>query len=139
MTPSALKALIQSDQTALGHFTAGRDVQCAERCTQIAPTLRASVSADSIQRAASLSGAWAKIVLARESSDTPPENKGVCITFLDWIKAARPIDFDLPEVQQMLGGLVQAGLVTETQAGELSAMGNTPQVITTDEVSACRP
>ena len=138
MTPSELITLIQSDQTALDHFTAGRDAQCAERCSEIAPTLRKPVPADSIQRAASLSGSWAKIVIARESATTPDQIRGVCITFLDWIKASRPIDFDLSEVQQMLGGLVLSGLVTQQQAEELSAMGNTPQVITANEVSACR-
>lgn len=136
MTPSALKALIQSDQTALDHFTAGRHAACASRCSEIAPKLRTPVAADVIQRASSLSGSWAKIVLARESAATPADIKSVCVTFLDWIDKGRTIDFDLPQVKAMLAALVAANLVTQAEADALDAAANASQVFSTDDVQA---
>ena len=138
MTTDELKALIESDQTARDHFAAGRDLQCAERCTAIAPTVRMPVPAAHIQYDAAINGVWAAITIARESVETPQQIKGICITFLDWIKSGRPIDFDMPQVQQMLGGLVLSGLVTQKQADALADRANTPQKITVDEVSKCR-
>jgi hypothetical protein len=138
MTNAELKALIESDQTASDHFAAGRDLQCAERCTAIATTVRMPVPAADIQYDAAINGVWAAITIARESAETPQQIKGICITFLDWIKSGRPIDFDMPQVQQMLGGLVMSGLVTQEQAEALADRANTPQTITVDEVSACR-
>jgi hypothetical protein len=138
MTTDELKALIESDQTASDHFAAGRDVQCAERCSEIAPTTRQPVDGGLVQKIASMNGVWAKIVLARESSETPAPIKGICITFLDWVRKDWRIDFDLPEVQAMLGGLMQSGLVTEQEVAVLDAAADTLQTITVDEVSACR-
>lgn len=138
MTPAELKTLIESDQTANDHFAAGRDTQCAERCTEIAPTIRQPVDGELVQKIASMNGVWAKIVLARESSDTPAPIKGICITFLDWVRKDWRIDFDLPEVQAMLGGLLQSGLVTQEEVAALDAAANTTQTITANEVSACR-
>jgi hypothetical protein len=138
MTTDELKALIESDQTARDHFAAGRDVQCAERCSVLAPTVRKPVPAADIQYDAAINGVWASITIARESAETPQQIKGICITFLDWIKSGRPIDFDMPQVQQMLGGLVLSGLVTQEQANALADRANTPQAITANEVSACR-
>jgi len=138
MTNAELKTLIESDAEALGHFLASRDQLCAERCSAIAPTIRVPVPAADIQYDASVNGVWAKITIARESADTPDEIKGVCITFLDWIKSGRPIDFDMPEVQQMLGGLVLSELVTQEQADALDSQATVPQVITETQVSACR-
>jgi hypothetical protein len=138
MTTDELKALIESDQTARDHFAAGRDVQCAERCTAIAPTIRQPVDGGLVQKIASMNGVWAKIVLARESSETPPQIKGICITFLDWVRKDWRIDFDLPEVQAMLDGLMQSELVTEQEVAALDAAADTAQTITPSEVSACR-
>ena len=138
MTPAELKTLIESDSEATAHFAAGRDLQCAERCTAIAPTVRQPVDGGLVQKIASMNGVWAKIVLARESSETPSQIKGICITFLDWVRKDWRIDFDLPEVQTMLGGLIQSGLVTEQEVAVLDDAANTPQTITAAEISACR-
>lgn len=134
MTPAELKTLIESDQQALTHWNAGRHAACAVRCGDIAPTVRRLVTADEIQLHASRNGTWAKITLAREADDTPVQIKGVCITFLDWIKSGRAVDFDLPEVQQMVGGLIASTLVTQQQADELEAMADHLQTFTTDDV-----
>lgn len=138
MNTEQLKTLIESDSEATAHFAAGRDLQCAERCTAIAPTIRQPVDGGLVQKIASMNGVWAKIVLARESSETPAPIKGICITFLDWVRKDWRIDFDLPEVQTMLGGLIQSGLVTEQEVAVLDAAADTAQTITPAEVSACR-
>lgn len=134
MAPEELKAMIESDRIASEHYAAGRDIQCAERCSVIAPQIRVPVSAADIQYHAALNGVWAKITIAREHSETPDLVRGICITFLDWTKSGRPIDFDFIEVKTMLGGLIQSGLVTQEQADELDAMANKRQTFTTDDV-----
>jgi hypothetical protein len=134
MTPSELKTLIESDAEALAYWTAGRHVVCAARCGEIAPTLRQPVDGGLVQKIASMNGVWAKITLARESSETPAPIKGICITFLDWVRKDWRIDFDLPEVQTMLGGLIQSGLVTEQEVAALDAAANVRQTFTTDDV-----
>jgi hypothetical protein len=134
MTPSELKTLIESDAEASQCWADRRDAACAARCSVIAPKLRRLVTADEIQLHSSKNGTWAAITLARESAETPLQIKGVCITFLDWVRSGRSVDFDLPEVQGMVGGLIQSGLVTEQQAAELDAMGYESQTFTTDDV-----
>ena len=138
MTPQELKVLIESDQVANNHFITGRDVQCAERSTVNAPTIRKPDHTADIQYDAAMNGVRTEITIARESAETPQQIKGICITFLDWVKSGRPIDFDMPRVQEMLGGLVLSTLVTQEQADALSNRANTIQIITSDEVSACR-
>jgi hypothetical protein len=138
MTNAELTALIASDSVALTHFVASRDQLCAERCSAIAPTIRVPVPAADIQYDASVNGVWAKITIARESSATPDQIKGICITFLDWVKSGRPIDFDMPEVVAMLAGLVTAGLVTAQQAIDMDARATVAQVITSNQISDCR-
>lgn len=134
MTPAELKALIESDATALEHYQAGRHAACAARCADIAPPVRRVVPAADVQYQAALCGVWAKINLARESSQTPDQVKGICITFLDWIRAGRPLDLDMPEVVTMMAGLQAAGVVTEPDCESLDALANVPQVFSTDDV-----
>lgn len=134
MTPSELKTMIESDAEASQCWADRRDAACVDRCSQIAPKIRRLVTADEIQLHSSKNGTWATITLARESSETPLEIKGVCITFLDWVKSGRSVDFDLPEVHAMIGGLIQSGLVTEQQAAELDSMGYESQTFTTDDI-----
>lgn len=138
MTNEELKTLIESDAVALAHFVASRDQLCAERCSAIAPAIRVPVPAADIQYDASVNGVWAKITIARESSATPDEIKGICITFLDWIKSGRPIDFDMPEVVGMLAGLVAVGLVTSQQAIDMDAQATVGQTFSASQISACR-
>lgn len=138
MTNAELTALIESDSVALAHFLASRDQLCAERCSAIAPAIRVPVAAADIQYDASVNGVWAKITIARESAATPDEIKGICITFLDWVKSGRPIDFDMPEVVGMLAGLVAVGLVTSQQAIDMDARATVAQVIASNQVSDCR-
>ena len=133
MTPSELKTLIESDSEANSAANENRWRDCAARASVVAPTTRQPVDGGLIQKIASMNGVWAKIVLARESSETPPQIKAICITFLDWIRKDWRIDFDLLEVQTMLGGLIQSGLITQQEVAVLDAAANTAQTITPAE------
>lgn len=136
MTPAELKTLIEADADALAKYQAGKLQACAHRCSEIAPQLRKPVEAMELERYAALSGVLAKIILARESTETPVELRAVCITFLYWMEKDRSINFDLPEIQASLAALVQAGLVTAEQSSELTALGSYPLTFTTDEILA---
>lgn len=134
MTPADLKALIQSDPTALAHYQSGQHSACATRCAEIAPPVRQPVAAADVLYQAAVSGVWAKINLARESAQTPDQVKGVCLTFIDWVRAGRPLDLDMPEVVAMMAGLQAAGVVTEPECEALDALANVPQTFTTDDI-----
>ena len=131
MTPEELKALIESDATAAAAATAEDWVACATQCGIIAPTIRVPVPSLDVRREASLSGVWATMVLAsRESSAATDDVKGTCITFVDWIDHSSTLDFDLPQVQAMAAGLVAAGICTQAQYDDLSALGDQSQTFT---------
>jgi hypothetical protein len=128
MTPEELKILIESDATAAAAATAEDWVACAAQCGIIAPTIRVPVPSLDVRREASLSGVWATMVLAsRESSAATDDVKGICITFIDWIDHSSTLDFDLPQVQAMAAGLVAAGICTQAQYDDLSALGDQSQ------------
>jgi hypothetical protein len=88
-----------------------------------------------VQEVASLNGAWGTIKIAATSSALTDPPRGACIAFVDWIESARPINFDNPAVQQMAGIMVSYSLLTSQQVAELSALADSPQTITADQVS----
>ena len=131
MIPEQLKILIESDATAAAAATAEDWVACAAQCGVVAPTVRVPVPSSDVRREASLSGVWATMVLAsRESSAATDEVKGICVTFIDWIDHSSTLDFDLPQVQAMAAGLVAAGICTQVQYDDLSALGDQSQTFT---------
>lgn len=138
MTPQQLKTLILGDSAASALFAEKQDQQCAIRINAIAPPVRARALADDLQYYAAVNGIWAKVRLAAQSATTPDAIKGVCVTFVDWIEAGRPIDLDLPAVGAMLDALVAATIVTTAQKAEILALGNKPQVVTALEVEFAR-
>lgn len=138
MTPQQLKTLILSDQIAASLFAEAQDQICAERVNAIAPPVRARVLADDLQYYAAVNSIWAKVRLTAQSATAPDSIKGVCVTFIDWIEAGRPIDLDLPAVGAMLDALVAATIVTPAQKAEILALGNKPQVVTALEVEFAR-
>jgi len=138
MTPTDLWTLIQSDTQAKAYADAGNDRDCAVRCSEIAPVIRQPVPADRVQEAASLNGAWGTIKIAATNSALTDPPRGACIAFVDWIESARPINFDNPAVQQMAGIMVSYSLLTAGQVAELSALADSPQVITAEQVGVAR-
>lgn len=138
MTPIELKALIESDATALSLARAGDDVGCTARCSEIADLIPCRVEAADVQRIASLTGVWGTLSLVREDATKPLSLRTICVTFLDWVKMGHSIDFHLPEVQGMLNQLKAAGILTDQQLAPLLAASWKKQTITVDEVSFAR-
>lgn len=74
------------------------------------------------------SGYWAGIKIASQSSDVPVQVRGVALSAVDWIDDSsgkiQNVDMDSPAVLAMLGGLVAAGLLTESQSSDLQALAD---------------
>ena len=74
------------------------------------------------------SGYWAAIKIASQSSDTPLAVRGVALSAVDWIDDSsgkiQNVDMDSPAVTAMLGGLVAAGLLTQSQSNDLQALAD---------------
>lgn len=139
MTNAELKALVESDAEAKTLFDNGIDNACAERCSAIAPHITVPVSTSDVRRTAAISGALAKIKMASwESSSAPPEIKGVCLTFLDWLDHAESFDFTLAEVQAMAAALIAANIVTQQQFAALTALSQKPQTFTHSDIANLR-
>jgi len=139
MSPQELKALIEFDSEAKTLFENGIDNACAERCSAIAPVVTVPVAVADVRRTAAISGALAKIKMTSwESSQAPPEIKGVCLTFLDWLDHAESFDFTLPEVQTMAAELIAANIVTQQQFVVLTALSQKPQTFTHSDIANLR-
>lgn len=131
MTPEALQQLILSDQQAAAMAIADQWKECADRCTEIAIPLRVPIPAQVLSRASALDGSFGKITLAaREGAEAPDSVKGVCVTFLFWMSQGWDLDIDLPQVQVMMGVLISAGIITQEQANDISALANRQPTIT---------
>jgi hypothetical protein len=138
MTPQELLSLIQGDTEASAHFIEGNDFACAQRCVAIAAQIQNPVPHGELLQVMALNGSWAAIELARANPQVPDQIKGICITLIRWIDEKYRLDFSLPAVQQMIGGLVQAAVISQEQADQAVATSWGPQVITADGVSAVR-
>jgi hypothetical protein len=135
MAPNDLWALIQSDPQAKAYAGAGNDRDCAVRCSEIASPVRKPVPAELVQRIASLNGLWGmlKIAALNQSLSNPP--RGAAVSFVDWVERGAELDTDNQSVKEMAATLIAYSLATANQFAEISAAGNTPQVITADQVS----
>ena len=73
-------------------------------------------------------GYWAVIQIAAESSNTNATVRGLAMSALAWIDDAAgkilSIDFNLASAQTLVGGLVAATLITESQGNALLALGS---------------
>ena len=138
MAPTDLWTLIQSDTQAKAYADAGNDRDCAVRCSEIAPAIRQPVPAELVQRIASLNGLWGmlKIAALNPSLSNPP--RGAAVSFVDWIERGAELDTDNQSVKAMAATLIEYSLATVNQFAEISAAGNTPQVITAEQVGVAR-
>lgn len=154
MTPAELKTLILSDPQATQLFNLPDDAACAERCNVIAPDVitRELVDNWEFKKHAIENGYWAVVVIFSEAGATvpgtdPPQPvpfnvRGLCISVLAWLTDPKieKTDMDLPSTQLMIGGLLQAGIITNQHAQELSNLANkvTRPVITAADVEFAR-
>lgn len=141
MNTAELKALIESDQVAREHFNAGRDTQCAERCSVLAPQVyrecrlrwnRLVALYSSLSLAAAVK---AKIDAAAASSPVVAEiAKSLQADSQDPCDIGHATVVALLTAPTITGGI---GLTTD-EAAPLLAAGRQPQTITANEVSQCR-
>ena len=89
-------------------------------------SIRRSVPTWEIRRAAIEGGYWPALVLA--ASDAGSQRQGLAISVLAWIDdqsgTIQSVDMDRPATQQMLSGLVAAGLVTQAQADAINSLAD---------------
>lgn len=82
-------------------------------------------------------GVWGRlrIVQIEKNEQIPDEVRGLTITVLDWIDDVsgkiQSVDMDLVATQTMLGGLVAAGLATQTQVDAIRALADATVAWTT--------
>lgn len=104
------------------------DQEAANAINEKTVTVRRLVETWRVKQYAIEQGVWARLKLAKDSALAPDELKGLCISILDWIDDSagkiQTVDMDLPSVQYMLGGLVQASLATQEQVNAIIAMGS---------------
>lgn len=81
-----------------------------------------------IKQLAIESGYWAAIKIASQSSDVPLQVRGVALSAVDWIDDSsgkiQNVDMDSTAVLAMLGGLVAAGLLTQSQSNDLRSLAD---------------
>lgn len=116
-------------ELAKPEYASMSDQEAADAINAKTVTVRQLVETWRVKQYAIEQGMWAKLKLAKDSSIAPDELKGLCISILDWIDDSagkiQTVDMDLPSVQYMLGGLVQAELATQEQVNAIIAMGST--------------
>jgi hypothetical protein len=121
---------ILATELAKPEYASLTDQQAADAINAKTVTVRRLVDTWRIKQYAIENGFWGKVRLAAESPAKDPAERELCIGLLDWVDDRggniKTVDMDLASVQTMLGGLVFYQYITETHAGELTAMANTP-------------
>lgn len=147
MLSSELTALITSDPQAAALFARGDDTGCAERCTAIAPRIRASTPClfgqlgilKVFAAAGSEFGGDAFLTALEELANAGQPFSGTVRRVLASIyPPCDGADFADPVIMAQLEGFVAANLL---DAGAVAIMKNAvqvPQTITADEVSLTR-
>ncbi len=115
-------------ELAKPEYAAMTDQEAADAINAKTITVRRLVETWRVKQYAIEQGVWAKLKLAKDSDLAPDELKGLCISILDWIDDSagkiQTVDMDLPSVQYMLAGLVQATLATQEQVNAILAMAS---------------
>ena len=135
MTDAELYTLIQSDTDAKQRADIGDDSGCAARCSVIAPTIRQPVDAGLLMDACMSLGIWQRLeAAAPPGSMDPPAS--TARTMMTRLSQGRPVNLDNPAVQQIVSDCIAHNLMTQAEAAQLSSLANTPQTISTDQVSS---
>ena len=135
MTDAELYTLIQADADAKHKANIGDDSGCAARCSIIAPTVRQPVDAGRLMDAFMSLGIWQKLEAAAPPGSVDPP-ASTARTMMTRLSQGRPVNLDNPAVQQIVADCITHGLITQGEAAQLNTLANTPQVISTDQVSA---
>ena len=124
MQYSALKAEIQNDPLNAG-YSQMSEIQIMDSLNSLTRAKRVLVPLWQIKRHAIENGYW--VALRAAAVDTNSPIYTVAVLTVDYISDERfdNLDMDLTSTQTLLGGLVAGGILTQAQADELDAMGDT--------------
>ena len=136
MTDAELYTLIQSDADAKHKADIGDDSGCAARCSMIAPTVRQPVAAATLRKELARLGKWGGLQRVANNFESPDPPYQQARTIIDLITAGDAIDLDEPAIAAGTPLLIQYNLLTPSDVAVISALANTAQTISTDQVSA---
>lgn len=138
MTDKELYLLIQSDAQAVALFGDGNDEECAFRCSAIAPTIRKPVAAATLRKELAKLGKWGGLQRVANNFESPDPPYQQARTIIDLITAGDAIDLDEPAIAAGTPQLIQHNLLTLSDVAVISALANTQQVITQQQVGSAR-
>jgi len=138
MTDAELYLLIQSDAQALSLYVDCNDEECAVRCSAIAPTIRKPVAAAALRKELAKLGKWGGLQRVANNFESPDPPYQQARTIIDLITAGDAIDLDEPAIAAGTPQLIQHNLLTVADVAVISALANTKQVITQQQVGAAR-
>jgi len=138
MTPEELWNLIQSDPQAKTFADAGNDRDCAVRCSEIAPKIRQPVPAAMLRKTLAIRGRWGGLQRVANNYESPDPPYQQARTLIDMITAGDAIDVDEPAVAEGAPILVQHDLLDASDLQVMSALADSPQIITAEQVGAAR-
>lgn len=126
MNLEALATELTNDPLARGYATM-TPVQAAASLMTANRNVRRLVPTWQIKKAVIEMGQWGLIVIASQSSSTAA-TKALAISVLAYVDdpsgKIEAVDMDLASTQGMMTGLVGAGLLSQQQANELSALAS---------------
>lgn len=138
MTDAELYALIQGDTQAAALYAEGNDEGCAVRCSAIAPPVRQPVAAATLRKTLAKLGRWGGLQRVANNFESPDPPYQQARTIIDLITAGDAIDLNEPAIAAGTPLLVEHNLLTLSDVAVISALANTPQTITQQQVGAAR-
>ena len=136
MTDAELYTLIQGDTQAAALYAEGNDEGCAVRCSAIAPLIRRPVAAATLRKELAKLGKWGGLQRVANNFESPDPPYQQARTIIDLITAGDAIDLNEPAIAAGTPQLIEHNLLTVADVAVISALANTPQTISTDQVSA---
>lgn len=142
MSPTELRALIESDQQALALARSGAADLCAARCMVIAPKIRASKTLTERGLYQELGPAVAETILQKLEgyAVAGAAYSAIVKRFLKWLEPSNEgVDFGLQSTLDMAGLLYQGGLLTVEEYTAIDGLSKASPTITGAEVSTAYP
>ncbi|MFN9289776.1 MAG: hypothetical protein ACK6EB_17035 [Planctomyces sp.] len=138
MTDAELYTLIQGDTQAAALYADCNDEECADRCSAIAPTIRKPVAAAILRKELAKLGKWGGLQRVANNFESPDPPYQQARTIIDLITAGDAIDLDEPAIAAGTPQLIQHNLLTLTDVAVISALANSPQTITHQQIGSAR-
>lgn len=142
MSPTELRALIESDAEALALARSGAADLCAARCVEIAPKVRASKTLTERGLYQELGPAVAETILQKLEAYALAEAAYSAIVkrFLKWLEPSNEgVDFGLQSTLDMAGLLYQGGLLSVDEYTAIDGLSKVAPTITGADVSTAYP